>query len=99
MNVYLLVKAKVPKNIVNEFDEWYQKYHLLEAHFSFKSLKAFRFWINDNEHHAYYKFKNIDIANNVINGKSLEKMVKIFDNKWQGQVTRTRVLIEIIQEV
>ena len=46
MNVYLIVKAKVPKNIVNEFDEWYQKYHLSEAHFSFKSLKAFRCWIN-----------------------------------------------------
>ena len=99
MNVYLLVKAKVPNNIVKDFDEWYQKHHLLEAHFSFKSLKAFRCWINDNEHHAYYKFKNIDIANDVINGKSLEKMVKIFDKKWRGKVTRTRELIEIIQEV
>ena len=99
MNVYLIVKAKVPKNIVNEFDEWYQKYHLSDAHFLFKSLKAFRCWINENEHHAYYKFKNIDIANNVIKGKSLEKLVKIFDKKWQGQVTRSRELIEIIQEV
>ena len=59
MKVYLLVKAKVPKPIINEFDEWYQKYHLSEAHYSFRSLKAFRYWVNGNEHHAYYKFKNI----------------------------------------
>ena len=99
MTAFLVVKAKVPNSHIKIFDAWYKEHHLKEAQTSFKSISSFRGWINKNEHHAFYQFKDIFTANKILDSKELGLMIKIFDEKWLGKVTRTRELIEIIQKI
>ena len=99
MSVFLVVKAIVPENIVKDFDTWYKNYHLHEAHSAFKSIRAFRGWVNSNQHHAFYEFKDFDTANSLLASDQLNIMIREFDNKWNGKVTRTRDLINIVQKI
>ena len=99
MSVFLVVKAIVPENIVKDFDTWYENYHLHEAHSAFKSISAFRGWVNSNQHHAFYEFKDLDTANSLFASDQLNIMIREFDNKWNGKVTRTRDLINIVQKI
>ena len=99
MTAFLIVKAKVPNNLIKNFDEWYKKYHLTEAHMNFKSISSFRGWISKNEHHAFYQFKDLSTAKNILDSKELSLMIKKFDKKWLGNVSRSRELIEIIQKI
>tara|TARA_B100001778_G_C18071175_1_gene398602 strand:+ start:214 stop:513 length:300 start_codon:yes stop_codon:yes gene_type:complete len=99
MTAFLIVKAKVPNNLIKNFDEWYKKNHLTEAHMNFKSISSFRGWINKNEHHAFYQFKDLSTAKNILDSKELSLMIKKFDKKWLGNVSRSRELIEIIQKI
>lgn len=99
MTAFLVVKAKVPNSHIKIFDAWYKEHHLEEAHTSFKSISSFRGWINKNEHHAFYQFKDFSSANKILDSKELGLMIKKFDEKWLGKVTRTRELIEIIQKI
>ena len=98
MSVFLVVKAIVPENIVNDFDTWYENYHLQEAHSAFKSISAFRGWVNSNQHHAFYEFKDLDVANKLLKSKELNCMIKEFDRKWDGKVTRTRDILNVVQK-
>ena len=99
MTAFLVVKAIVPNSHIKNFDEWYKEYHLKEAHISFKSISSFRGWINKNEHHAFYQFIDFATANKILDSKELKLMIKIFDKKWLGKVSRSRELIEIIQKI
>ena len=35
----------------------------------FKSISSFRGWINKNEHHAFYQFKDLSTANKILDSK------------------------------
>ena len=99
MTVFLIVVAKVPNEIKDDFDEWYEKSHLPEAHYNFKSIVAFRGWVNNDEHHAFYQFKDITTAKKVLKSVELQMMINKFDNKWIGKVIRSRELMKIIQKI
>ena len=98
MSVFLIVKAIVPENIVNDFDTWYENHHLQEAHSVFKSISAFRGWVNSNQHHAFYEFKDLGAANKLLKSKELNCMIKEFDRKWDGKVKRTRDILNVVQK-
>ena len=99
MSAFLIVNAKVPNELKKSFDKWYEEYHLPEAHKCFKSIIAFRGWIGENEHQAFYQFENFSTAKKILESNEMQKMIKEFDKKWNGKVLRTRQLIDLIQQI
>jgi hypothetical protein len=100
MAAYIIVKSDT--SLVNkiEFDNWYQKEHLIEASHDFGAVGAKRGWIKDsNCHVAIYKFENIVLAEQALQSKSLKALIKKFDHRWDKKVKRTRELIEINQDL
>ena len=45
--------------------------------------------------YAYYEFKSLDQANNVLNSNSLKKIIKIYDLKCENKIKRERDIIQI----
>ena len=66
MSAFLIVNAKVPNELKKSFDKWYEEFHLPEAHKCFKSKIAFRGWIGENEHQAFYQFENLSTAKKLV---------------------------------
>ena len=63
-----------------------------------KSAK--RGWIKDtNFHIAIYEFTNVEIAEKAIKSKNLQKLIKIFDDKWNNKVPRARELTKFVQMI
>jgi len=101
MRVFLIVKSFVPSYLKKDFDNWYEKEHLLEAKESFYAISASRGWDTKNEdiHYAYYEFDNLEKANKILKSEALKKMISIYDKKWSNQIDRTRKIISITQEI
>ena len=101
MRVFLIVKSFVPSHLKKDFDNWYEKEHLLEAKESFYAISAFRGWETENKdtHYAYYEFDNLEKARKILKSEALKKMINIYDNKWSNQIDRTRKFISITQEI
>ena len=63
-----------------------------------KSAK--REWIKDtNFHIAIYEFTNVDSAEKALKLKNLQKLIKIFDDKWNNKVPRTREFTKFVQMI
>ena len=77
MRVFLIVKSFVPSYLKKDFDNWYEKEHLLEAKESFYAISALRGWDTDNEdiHYAYYEFDNLEKANKILKRVKLTEFV------------------------
>ena len=98
MTFYLIVKSDTTLVDKKEFENWYANEHLHEAKKVFMAKKAKRGWIkNTNFHLAIYEFKNYRDAENAMNSKNLEILIKKFDQKWENNVHRTRELTELVQ--
>ena len=97
MKSYLIVKSYVPKKLIDDFDHWYSTEHLKDAHKEFKAINSFRGWskINKCIHYAYYQFKSLDEATDVLRGNSLKKMIEIYDLRWKNMVKRERDISQI----
>ena len=98
MTCYLIVKSDTTLVDKKEFENWYANEHLSEAMKAFRAISAKRGWIkNTNFHLAIYEFKNNRDAENAMNSKNLEILIKKFDQKWENNVHRTRELTEFVQ--
>ena len=101
MRVFLVVKSFVPSYLQKDFDNWYEKEHLLEAKKTFSAISASRGWEieNDDIHYAYYEFDNQKKTNEILKSEALKRMINIYDKKWSNQIDRTRKIITITQEI
>ena len=98
MSVYLIVKSDTSQIDNEDFDHWYENEHLYEAKKQFVAINAKRGWIqNSNSHIAIYEFENIHKAENAMNSKKLQSLIKKFDQKWGFKVVRTRELVNLTQ--
>ena len=86
MRIFLVVKSFVPSYLKKDFDDWYEKEHLLEAKQTFSAISAFRGWVIENEdiHYAYYEFDSLEKANEILKkildiGKDLNGYMLILD--------------------
>jgi hypothetical protein len=50
-------------------------------------------------HIAFYEFPSLEAANMVMGSDKIAALIKEFDHHWQGKVTRTREVVECIQEI
>jgi hypothetical protein len=96
MGETLIVRAIVPEELKEQFEIWYQEEHLPEAHKAFGSYQAYRGWSSDNPeaHFAIYRFANVGAINEIAEDGILGNLVAKFDERWQGEVTRTRELVK-----
>ena len=101
MGETLIVRAVVPEELKEQFEIWYQEEHLPEAHKAFGSYQAYRGWSSDNPeaHFAIYRFAHVGAVNEITEVGIVGNLVAKFDERWQGNVTRTREVIKVQQEI
>ena len=101
MTAFLIVRAEVDPASKDAFDAWYQNEHLPDAVEAFDAAGASRGWseVDDNVHIAFYEFADLADVNRVMGSDALKGMISEFDRHWQGKVTRTREVLELIQEI
>ncbi len=101
MTAYLMVRAEVPEGERDNFDHWYETEHLPDAKKAFKALSARRGWstIDPLSHFAFYEFADLDAASTVSGSDEIKTLIAEFDRVWQGKVTRTRDVVDILQSI
>ncbi len=99
MTALLIVRATVPDADRDAFDRWYQEEHLPDAVAAFNASGATRGWsdVEAGGHSAFYEFPTLAAANAAAGSRAIKALIEEFDLVWQGRVTRTRDVVEIIQ--
>ena len=77
----------------------YETEHVVDALNGFCAINASRGWSVGNPyvHSAFYEFTNWSDAKVVLRSDALEKLIKEFDRRWKGEITRTREVVGIVQ--
>lgn len=92
----LIVHADVPSEADRgSFDQWYDG-HMPDALRVFGALRAWRAWsrTNPSKHVAFYEFPSLEAANAAVQSPGTE-----FDDLWRGRATRTRDIVEVVQQL
>ena len=99
--IYFVVRAVIADPADRApFDHWYQTEHLPDAMQAFGVSHAFRAWnrTDPSVHCAFYEFPSLAAAE-ALGGTALIKALSTeFDAKWQGRVTRSREIFEVVDE-
>ena len=98
----LLVRAQLhDQSLRRRFDEWYGSYHLALTVLRLRAQSARRFWsrTNNDVHYALYEFESMAVLEERMNSEDLRFLTADFDAAWPAGVTRTRDLIEQVQEL
>jgi hypothetical protein len=101
MAAYLIVRASVPANDTDRFDQWYETEHLPDAKAAFDAVSACRGWsdLETGLHVAIYEFRDLKHARSVIDSDTIRPLIEEFDRVWQGRVTRTREVVDVSQRI
>ncbi len=101
MTAFLIVRAEVDPAVRDAFDTWYREEHLPDAVEAFGAAGASRGWsdVEDDVHVAFYEFADLAEVRQVMGSDALKRMIGEFDRHWQGKVTRTREVLELIQKI
>jgi hypothetical protein len=96
----LIVRAVVPEADRAAFDAWYRAEHLPDAMRAFGVARAFRAWNRTTPeiHVAAYEFPSVAAARAVQGTAAIEALIAEFDRVWQGRVSRTREVFEVVDE-
>jgi len=98
---YFMVRAVVSAPLREKFDHWYATDHLPWALRDFKAEKAWRFWSahEDGVHYAFYRFADIARCEAALKSDAFKALVADFDRSFPGGVTRTRDILNLVQEL
>jgi hypothetical protein len=97
---YFVVRAQVASQSERaKFDQWYGTHHLPLAMDTLRADKGWRFWsrCDPSIHYAMYEFKDMATLRKCLDSPGFKMLVADFDAEWP-RVTRSRDLIEIVQE-
>jgi hypothetical protein len=95
-----MVRAQVPSASDRaKFDHWYGTHHLPLAMQKLRAEKSWRFWSasDPSVHYALYQFSDMATLRSRLDSPDFKLLVADFDAAWP-HVTRTRDLIELVQE-
>jgi hypothetical protein len=97
---YLMVRAVVEEPLRQKFDQWYASDHLPAALAAFKAEKAWRFWsaADAGVHYAVYRFADMARLDAALKAPSFKDLVADFDRTWPSGVTRTRDMLNLVEE-
>lgn len=98
---FFLVRAVVAPHLRDKFDHWYSTDHLPWACRVFKCEKAWRFWSTAEEgvHYAVYRFADKAALDTAMKSEGLKELIADFDKTWPTGVTRTRDIVEMVEEL
>lgn len=101
MTAYFIVRAEVDPAARDAFDAWYENEHLPDAVAALGAASASRGWsdVEDNVHIAFYAFPDLAAVQRMTASDALKGMIAEFSRLWDGKVTRTRDVVELIQEI
>ncbi|MBV9251160.1 MAG: hypothetical protein JO227_18150 [Acetobacteraceae bacterium] len=96
----LVVRAVVLQTDRSAFDVWYSREHLPDAMKAFQVRRAWRAWSRTEPgvHCAVYEFNSADAAEAVNESDVVKPLVAEFDRRWGSSVTRSREVLEIVDE-
>jgi hypothetical protein len=82
------------------FDDWYHKEHLPDAMKAFGVRTAWRAWSQTHPavHCACYRFETLEDAARATTGAAIEALIAEFDRCWGTKVTRTREVMNVVEE-
>jgi hypothetical protein len=97
---FFIVRAAVEEHLREKFDHWYSTDHLPSAMAAFKAEKAWRFWSTAEAgvHYAVYQFPDTARLDAALQSESFKALVKDFDQAWPAGVTRTRDMLNLVEE-
>jgi hypothetical protein len=98
----LIVRARL-NNLSDrrKFDDWYRTEHLPSALKAFQAQRAWRCWSRTNPlvHLALYEFPSVEEAEAILDSEALAGQIAAFDHFWGTEVTRTREIVEVAEEL
>ncbi len=99
---YMFGRAHVERPADRErFDTWYTTHHLPLAVERLKAERAWRFWSRSDPaiHYAIYQFPDVEFLRRRFESEDIRFLIDDFDRAWPTGVTRTREIVELIQEI
>jgi len=102
MPAYLVVRAVVADPADRaDFDRWYGTEHLPDAARAFAVRTAWRGWSRSDPavHCASYRFDSVAAAEAATSGATINALVSEFDRRWGSRVTRTREILDVVDEL
>ena len=97
---YFMVRSVVVEPLRQKFDRWYSERHLPMALSEFKAEKCWRFWsaADAGVHYAVYQFADMARLDGALKSDAFKGLVKDFDEAWPSGVTRTRDMVNLVEE-
>jgi len=97
---YFMVRSVVEEPLRRKFDQWYSSHHLPMALDEFKAEKCWRFWSTADAgvHYAVYQFADTARLDAALKSDAFKGLVKDFDQAWPTGVTRTRDMVNLVEE-
>ncbi len=98
---YFVVRAVVEQPLRQKFDRWYSASHLPMARGEFKAEKCWRFWsaLDPSVHYAVYQFPDMARLDAALKSDGFKMLVADFDQAWPSGVTRTRDMLNLVEEL
>ncbi len=97
---YFMVRSVVEELLRQKFDRWYSSHHLPMALAEFKCEKCWRFWsaAEAGVHYAVYQFADMARLDAALKSDAFKGLVADFDQAWPAGVTRTRDMVNLVEE-
>jgi hypothetical protein len=97
---YFVVRSVVEEPLRKKFDAWYSAHHLPMALSEFKAEKCWRFWSAADAavHYAVYLFPDMARLDAALKSDGFKGLVADFDQAWPSGVTRTRDMLNVVEE-
>jgi len=97
---YFVVRSVVEEPLRQKFDRWYSTHHLPMALSDFKAEKCWRFWsaLDAGVHYAVYQFADMARLDEALKSDAFKGLVADFDQAWPSGVTRTRDMLNVVEE-
>jgi hypothetical protein len=97
---YFVVRSVVEAPLRQKFDAWYSADHLPMALSEFKAEKCWRFWsaLDAGVHYAVYQFADMARLDAALASDGFKGLVADFDQAWPSGVTRTRDMLNVVEE-
>lgn len=100
LKAYFMVRSVVEAPLRQKFDQWYSSHHLPMALTDFRAEKCWRFWsaADAGVHYAVYQFADMARVDAALKSDAFKALVKDFDDAWPSGVTRTRDMVNLVEE-
>lgn len=94
-----VVRAEVREDLRDDFDGWYEAEHMPDARAALGASMARRAWsLEDNPtHYAIYEFDDLEKLKSKVPSPELHGLVDEFDRRWPEGVSRTRLILPVLQ--